>query len=269
MFDVRDEGPLPGLVDLLPASSDALTADSERAIVAELPVGAIMGLTDLRSLVDWFKGRKLVRELPDQDYALPLLECHVPPGGSTVVRTSESAAASGQLELKIFGSGLGGGRKATLSISKDSAPRQNCATYFLDLRVKPRLYRTSEGESIELTILECLGETPVTYKNCPYCGVTPESIDRFTYRKGDHLDLRRDAVKAMRRFELTVEDSASIKGGIKVERVGVDLSVGATVSHGMKLAVESEFVPGFLYQPYARLADGPLQTSMWATRGNV
>ena len=161
MFQVRDEGPIEGLVDLIPEpstgddhlSTDQLEAITERIDRAELPVRPTMGLRESwQALIDRIFARRLVRELPSETRSMPWLECHVPLGGTTIIRSKASVESSGEVGLKIFGSGLGRGRRAMIGVSTQSRPRRQCARYSLDLDVKPRLYDSRGVESVEVEI---------------------------------------------------------------------------------------------------------------------
>ena len=270
MFDVQDGGELPGLASIVDASADvaldeAFIAERVRAVAsADLPIASTMGVADLRGMVERVLFRKLVRELPEEDCSVPWLECHVPPGGNTVLRSSEGQTGSGGLELKVFGSGLGAGRKVTISTSRAAAPRSTCATYRLDLRIKPRIYAVRNVESIEVEVLACRGESIVSLERCPFCGVAPADVDRFGYRFGEHLDLRKDSVATKVKLHLAVEDSMSMDAGVKLPTLPVELKLGAKLARSVSFEVESEFPPGLLYRAYTRSGSGPIQTAMWA-----
>ena len=270
MFNVRDEGALPGLAMLVQAPADGkldeeLIAERARALAAaDLPVAATMGVSDLRALVERVLFRKLVRELPEEDCSMPWFECHVPPGGSTILKSSETSTSSNTLELKLFGSGVGAGRKVSITVSSAAAPRTTCATFLLDFRVKPRIYNVRGVESVELEVIECRGKSIVSHEHCPFCGVSPDTVDRFGFRFGEHLDLRKDKVSTKLKLQLAVEDSLSIDAGLKLAAFPVELKLGAKVARGSTFEVESEFPAGALYRAYARVGGGPVQTEMWA-----
>ena len=237
MFDVTDNGPLPGLGDLVKTSSadplnDQTVAEYGRAVAtADLPLAQAMSVAgDVRDLLERVLFRTFVRDLDEESCAFPWFECHVPPGGTTAVRSTVTSAISPTFELNIFGSGLGRGRKAAITVSSSSEPRRNCATYSLDLRVKPRLYETRGTESVELEVVACLGKSIVSQDACPYCGVATDAVDQFAFRFGDHLDLRADRVVSKLTAQLAVEDSLSIDAGIKLS----SLPVGLKLSEGVE-----------------------------------
>ena len=272
MFSVNDEGPLPGLAELLPASAEKAlndqTVDEYRRAVAEsnLPLSQTMSFgSDFRALIERTLFRKLVRELPEEDARLPWLECHVPPGGTMTISTTTSSVHSSDLELNIFGSGLGTGRKISITATSSSEARKQCATLALDLRVKPRIYEIRGTESVELEVSSILGNSIESKKQCPFCGVPANTIDRFSFQLGEHLDLRHDEVASKRNLKLALEDSKSIDAGIELKNFGVAFKLSATVSRGQTFEIESVFPPGKLYSAYSRLRGGPFQTAMWAT----
>ena len=270
MFEIRDEGALPGLAEIVPSAEgqavdEAMIAERVRAVAsANLPIASTMGVSDLRGMVERILFRKLVQDLPEEDCSMPWLECHVPPGGTTVLRSASSTVGSGQLELKLFGSGLGIGRKVSITCSTAAAPRSNCATYLLDLRVKPRVYSVRNAEFVELEVLACRGMSILSMHHCPFCGVAPAAVDRFSYRFGEHLDLRNDKVATKLKLQLSVDDSLSMDAGVKLASLPVELKVGAKVARSITFEVESEFPSGALYHSYARVGGGPVQTAMWA-----
>ena len=272
MFEVIDRGPLPGLAELLPKPQGAQldeekVAEYGRALnQSNLPLAQTMSLGgDLRALMDRVLFRTLVRELPEENAKLPWFECHVPPGGTTTVSATTSLTDSSDLELKIFGSGLGRGRKTSITASKSSEPRSECATLALDLLVKPRIYEVRGAESVELEVVSVCGTSIESHSKCLFCGVPSGTVDRFGFRFGEHLDLRADKVSSTRKFQLKIEDSSSIDAGIELKSLAVDLKLGASVSRDYVFEIESVFPAGKLYSPYSRLRGGPFQTAMWAT----
>lgn len=272
MFDVRDDGPLPGLGHLVAAApgaevTEALVDAGVRAVqTAGLPIAATMGfsLTDLHALVERVLLRRLVRELPEDDVSMPWFEAHVPPGGSMSLRTSESNSSGGSLELKLYGAGFGAGRKVSISVSSSSPPRDCCASFALDLRVRPRVYALRGRESVELEVVSLRGRSVVSHEHCPYCGVAPALVDPFLYRLGDHVDLRRDKVAQTQKMQLSVDDSLSIEFGTKLPSLPVELKLGAKAARTVSYELECQFPPGALYLPYTRVGAGPVQTPMWA-----
>lgn len=269
MFTLQEDKALPGLANLV-ALQPGLTPNDEvvaefgrRLQASDLPVAPTMGLTSgLRELVERILFRKLVREEAPTKAAVPWFECHVPPGGSATVRSSTTRSSDMSCELTVYGSGLGGGRKTTLSVSTASSPRKACAIYSLDYSVTSRIYDVRGRESIELEVVAFLGESIRTLDPCPFCGVSPDDIDEFEFRRGDYLDLRSDLVPTDRTFDLTVEGEFS--ASVSLNAIP-GLKLGAKVSRGMTLQVADTFLPGLMYYPYTRVPMTSLQTSMWAT----
>lgn len=271
MFKVEDQGAIRGLAETVAAEPGAdldetrmqKAADEIRS--GELPLRATMGpWDDLTSLIKrvWF--RKLVSEFPEEKFALPWFECHVPPGGATELATKATAEHENSIGLKLFGSGLGGGRSVKIEISSAAEPRKSCATYFLDLLIKPRIYESFGQKSVEIEVVKCLGETVESIKKCPYCGVDPAQVDKFDYLFGPHIDLRKDKVNSKRTLNLEISDSLTIDSGFELPDIPVELKLGASVVHAMTLEVAYDLVHGKMYKPYHRVAGTPLQTEMWA-----
>jgi hypothetical protein len=275
MFEIRDEGALPSLAEVVGGNpqtkldNQAVSEYSHKLTASGLPVATTMSATgDLRAMLERLFYRKFVRDLPNENCTLPWFECHVPPGGATVVRTADASTSTSSLKLNLFGSGVGRGRKLSVTISDASAPRTNCATYQFDLRVIPHLYEIRGRQSVELEIAELLGKSFVSIDNCPYCGLVPDKVDTSEFRFGEHLDLRKDKVTTTRKFRMEVEDSRSIEGGVKLSSLPVALKLSARVTNNYSLEVESQFPPGILYRAYTRSNAGPLQTEMWAIGGS-
>lgn len=276
MFTITDEGSVPSLADLVKheigqtATDDALGQLRRRLDDEDLPITPTMGVGDnLRGLVDRIFFRKLLREEPETTCTLPWFDCHVPPGGKTTMRTSTTAAGERSAELKIYGSGIGAGRKVTLAVTSGSEPRAKCATYGFDCRVRPRIYDVRGKQSVELEVIECLGESIVSHDVCPFCGVAPNSVDLFDFRFGQHLDLRSESVGRTDTFELTIEKSFSVSAKLKIPTLAPELTLGAKVSRSMSIEVEQQFPPKTLYRGYTRVGPAPLQTPMWAVEQSV
>lgn len=274
MFQVRDEGPVEGLADLIPEPADdddrlapeRVDEITERINRAELPLQATMGLPESwQNLIDRVFFRRLVRELPAETRAVPWLECHVPPGGTTTIRSRTSMESSGGLGLKLFGSGLGRGRRVAIGVSTQSHPRRQCARYLLDVEVKPRLFESRGIESVEIEVLACHGDSVRILNPCQRCGVDPGSVDPFDFDLGPHLDRRQDTVATIWLGSLEVAENLAMEAGFSVGGLDTQLTLSATVTRSTALEVESELPPGHLYQLYRALAThGPLQTPMWA-----
>lgn len=273
MFTINDNGTLPSLADLIPHTPNkeitpAVLEDSAKIInSADLPLQSTMGvMDDLSGLIRrlWF--RKLVRELPEETRSMPWFECHVPPGGKTSVQYQTTRERSAEVGIKVYGSGFGHGRSAIITVSSSSESRSSCATFSLDLRIKPRLYESMGQESLELEVLEILGESHETHKTCPYCGVKAESVDKFEFTFGPHIDLKNDTVKMKRTFSVQIDTATSFSVGISIPKIPVELNLEGSVTKGTVLNVESEFLPGFMYLPYHRASRTPIQTEMWAIR---
>ena len=274
MFSIRDDGPLPGVADCLTDSStsEPTAEDVEqfgRAIAAaDLPIAATMGVwDDARGLFDRIFYRKFVRDEPPIECRMPWLECHVPPGGASVVKSKATSVDERSCELKIFGSGVGAGRKTTISIGTDSGARTRCTTFAFDLMVTPRVFELRGRETIELQVVRVLGEAVEAHDDCPYCGVAPGAIDPFRFELGEHLDLRSDGAALKRSTGLAVEGGFTASIGPKLTLPGgvvPQLSLTAKVSRGMTLEVEMTFPPGALYRSYKPIRSPTLQTTMWA-----
>lgn len=271
MFTVVDDGSLPSLAELV--ERDVGTSPSDEALGtlrhtlddAELPVTATMGFGDnLRALVERILFRKFVRDEADVLCTLPWFECHVPPGGKTTMRSTATSVSERSCEFKLYGSGIGAGRKVSIALTEASDPRVKCATYGLDCRVRPRVYDIRGRESVELEVVECLGESIVSHDVCPYCGVAASDVDPFDFQFGQQLDLRTDDVTHKKKLQVTIDKSFSPSTKLKIPTLAPELTLGAKVSRSMSLEVEEEFPPRALYRPYTRLGPAPLQTPMWA-----
>jgi hypothetical protein len=270
MFKGYDEGALPGLSDLVPSTgrkpTPAKVEECTQAIrQADLPLEPTMGFGDWRGFIERLFLRKLVRELPEQICSLPWLQCHVPPAGTTTVRSDGSVESDASIGLKIFGSGLGRGRKVNIRVSSKSEARRQCAEYRLDLRIKPRIFSSRGTESIEVEVLQFVGDATTSYERCPFCGRERADVDPMDYTFGPYLDLKQDKSASTRTFKLAVETSSSIDAGFQTATIPVELKLNAKVTEGMTLEIETVFPPGFLYVPcYYATPSGPLQTPMWA-----
>jgi hypothetical protein len=204
-----------------------------------------------------------VREEPETQGSLPWFECHVPPGGTTTVTSTKSESSDVSGELRIYGSGIGAGRRVTFEVSASSPSRSTCATYALNCMVRARVFEVRGRESVEVSVTEVRGESVESLPNCPRCGIAVADVDPFDFELAQHIDLRHDTVPSSRSQSVTIEGSLSATIGIpSLGPVAVNL--GAKVSRTAKLDVLLELAPGRMYQPYRRLTAGPMQTPMWA-----
>src|SRR5215207_3073114 len=130
---VQHEEHLPGLDDILPDSeTGSLTTDHVTQVEQELaqsdfPVESVMGFGDnLRSLIDRFRGRRFLRDLPEVIHPVTWMEFHIPTTGSGVLGTTTSVTGEHAIEMSLFGSGFGNGRKISLSFEDSTDSREDC-----------------------------------------------------------------------------------------------------------------------------------------------
>ena len=276
MFEIIDEGPLPGLAESVklgaasrPTPED-LASFAQALKDADLPIAAAMGVwDDLRALYDRLFHRRLVRDEPLEPRSMPFLECHVPPGGSVTIKRTQSRGSSQSGELKIFGSGIGAGRRTTIQLAETSGPRKRCSISSIDVVVRPRIFEVRGEETVELEVAEVKGETTSIIRDCPFCGLVPATLDPFEFRLGEHVDLRDDEVPSTRSMllEIAGELSASLSPEFAIGGVGAKLALGVKISRAMTIEISSVFPPGSRYHAFTRLRTTALQTPMWAVEG--
>jgi hypothetical protein len=267
---VRDEGPVPGLSDIIPAAGELTAAQIEgiaRAVSdADLPVQETLGLPVAWAfLARSFSERRLLRELPDEERSLPWFEIHVPPGGTSLIRLATKTSAATTASLSVFGSGLGKGRTATITVGSASEPRSVCASYHLNVRVRTRIYTRAGIESVEVEVREFLGESVEPLMPCPRCRTDGAMPDPSEYRLEPYIDLRRDSVASRVTSLIEIDEETTIDAGFSVASLSTALKLSAVIKRGVTLETESMLPPGHRYWKFHRLALGaPLHSPMWA-----
>jgi hypothetical protein len=268
---VQQEERLPGLDDILldsetePLTTDPLAEVEQKLAQSDFPVESVMGFGDsLRYLIDRFRGRRFIRDLPEVVHPVTWMEFHIPTTGSGVLGTTTSVTGEHAIEMSLFGSGFGTGRKISLSFEDSTDSRKNCVRYAVFVKVKPKVYQTKEGDTVVLDVEEVAGEASQAFNPCPYCGVQPSQIDRFEHRLGPFLDLRQDTVERKRTFETEQVTNRNMKLGISIPSLETPLNLSVKLTIERVWKVDYEFKPGLLYQPYWRLSGVPPHTPMWA-----
>jgi hypothetical protein len=261
--ELHDGGPLPGLADVVADAGDDPAAALDEA---DLPLHATMGVRDsVGALVDWVKGRKLVRTLEEDVVPLTWFECHVPHAGTALERFEAAQTESGGVTIKAFGSGLGQGRDVTVTLSSEaSAPRTACVSYVVDLRVLPHVYESGGRESVVTDILGPAAHRYVEVEDCPFCALAPGAVDEFENVLDVPLDLRADSVGRKEVIKLDWSSESSIDVGLKLPRAGVDVALNARVTGKGSFSIAYELKPGFLYQSYRPVGAGGRTAPRWA-----
>ena len=270
--EVRDDGPLPGLADIIESTESdtvhAATTENATAALeaADLPLHATMGVRDsIDALVAWVAGRKLVRTLPEDVVPLTWFECHVPYEGTAQESYEAAETESGGVVIKAFGSGLGRGRNVTLTLASEAAgPRRACVAYVLDLRVLPHVYEADGRESVVAEILGPVAHRAVEWTPCPYCGVAPDAVDPFENVLDVPVDLRADSVGRKQVVKLDWSEESSIDVGLDLPRTGVAIGLNARVTGRGSFSIAYELKPGFLYQAYRPLDARSRTAPRWA-----
>lgn len=261
--ELHDGGPLPGLGDVVAdAGEDPAAALDE----ADLPLHATMGVRDsVGALVDWVKGRKLVRTLADDVVPLTWFECHVPHQGTAQERYESAETESAGVVIKAFGSGLGQGRNVTLTLSSEAAaPRTACVSYVVDLRVLPHVYESGGRESVVTEILGPAAHRFVEVKDCPFCARVPDNVDEFENVLDVPFDLRADSVGRKEVVKLDWSSESSIDVGLNLPRAGVAVALNARVTGKGSFSIAYELKPGFLYQSYRPVGAPGMTAPRWA-----
>lgn len=274
-FEVVDEGPLPGIEELVGTMAEQLDEDgsnrlSESIEATGIPIEKTMGSWDrLSALLDRIRGRRLVRELPSVVVQVPWFHCHVPPGGTVGVIISSSQTAKSSMGLKIYGSSLGRGRQFGISMAEETEPRHNCASYYVAVDVLPKVYEYKGEESIDLEVLGKAGSRIESRDTCPYCGVAPDSMDPLEFivgmpNEGRFLDYRLDDVVKKKTIDLVWMEERSIEVGFSIPGIGVPFTLSTSTTSESKWTMVYTFAPGHLYQPYRRIDDPGYMPPMWA-----
>lgn len=168
------------------------------------------------------------------------------------------------MDLSLFGSGFGAGRKAKISVEESTEKYSQCIRRILVVSARPEIYEVDGRQSIVLQVMGVTGESWETFGPCPFCGIPAETIDRFTYSTDPFVDLRRDVASHTRSFEVTRSKEMTLRAGINVPGLSTPLNLTGKLSSEATMKVSYEFEPGYLYQPYRRIDGTPPHTPMWA-----
>jgi hypothetical protein len=269
-ISIRDEGPLAGLGDLVPAADQLTDTEIARAAeaieAADLPLATTLGVPEAwGNFVQQFSRRRLLRQLPDEERGVTWFESHSPPGGAALVRFSRSVSQSSTLQLGVFGSGLGTGRAVTLTLNGESDPRPECARYLANLRIRPRVYEIGKRESIEIELVELLGTTVELFSPCPWCGRPSAEIDPFEFDAKPYIDLRGDTVGATISEAIEVATASTFDAGFAIPTLPVSLKLMTSVKGGVTITAESHLAAGRRYQGFRRSsAEAAPHSPMWA-----
>jgi hypothetical protein len=272
--DEVDE-PLPGLAERFAALADQglddeVIAERLRAGALEsgvpLPVGR--GLSDV---VTWLKERlrrrELVADLGEHPIAVPVFSFHVPPHGAGELSFQHESTDSRQFTIKLLGTGLGSGRKIGFSLQESFPERRTCARFVQHVTARSRLYALGGGELETVTdVIRRQYRAVVSWADCPYCGVTPESIDVVDFELADDgVDHRNDEVGEERVEKLTIETESSTEVGARLEHAGASVDAGLTAKVTARLTCTARWVypAGYLVVPY-RPALAPGTPPFWA-----
>lgn len=266
---VHNEGPLPGLEALLPAdvnpTPSALAELTERVDALGIPMERVMGLSEtLSSVVNWFRRRRLVKTLCNQSCRITWLELHVPKNGSACFSSTAASGGEVSIDLSLFGSGFGGGCKARICVEESTEKYVECIRRVLVVSARPEIYEVDGRQSAVLQVVGVEGEIWETFGPCPYCGISPSTIDRFTYLPGLFVDLRRDVGRHQRSFEVTRTADLNLKVGVQIPGLANLLSISGKLISDAAIKLSYELAPGYLYQPYQRVDGTPPHTPMWA-----
>jgi hypothetical protein len=268
---VQHEEHLPSLDEILPdtqtgpLTTDQVTEVEQELAQSDFSIESVMGFGDnLRSLIDRLRGRRYLHELPEVTHPVTWMEFHIPTTGSGVLGTTTSVTGEHAIEMSLFGSGFGTGRKISLSFEDSTDSREDCVSYAMFIKVKPKVYQTKEGEMVVLDVEGVAGEASQAFHPCPYCGIQPSQVDRFEHRVGSFLDLRQDTVGRKRTFETEQVTNRNMKLGISIPSLETPLNLSVKLTIERVWKVDYEFEPGLLYQPYWRLSGVPPHTPMWA-----
>ena len=269
----QDGGELAGMEQIVAELGsgeidDKMVEATSRAIAkASIPLHTTMGVWDrIGPLINWFRGREMIKELPELTVFVDWFTCHVPHQGTAQVSIEEVKKKGGSVGLKLFGSGYERGRAVELKVASDSEPRTKCTTYSVAVRVRPVIYSYRGEESILLQPSGEAGTRVEAMDVCEYCARSPEDIDLFDFELGSFIDLTKDEVPQKTSIELTWTESNAFEVGVDLSaaRAPLSLSVAVSTSKESIWKVAYELKPGFRHQPYRRLDGASYLPPMWA-----
>jgi hypothetical protein len=270
-IEVQDQGTLPGIDDVVanlgsgPVDPAFLSKAKDAIQQAGIPLPATMGLWDnFASLIGWSRGKRLIRELSEITVPFPWFECHVPHSGTAQIRFESSHIDKSSIGFRVFGSGYDKGRSLKLTVSEESQPRSHCTNYLLDLRIVPRIYALKEKESLIIEVAGHAGTRTITLDECPYCIVTPESLDPFENILEPYIDIRQDNVRRAQKLRLDWSNNQTVEVGVKPPGLDATFTLTAQSLSDAVWEVTYEIEPGYFYQPYRRHSMGRFQPPMWA-----
>ena len=239
---------------------------SERRI--ELP--ASMGTFDgLKSFVERIFFRKFVKKHDEFIAKLNWFECHVPPGGETVISYEGTTSRELGVEFNFSGLDIGLGRSVKMSEKEISEPRSKCTIHYFTILIQPSEYAIKDRKDFEIDILKVVDTGSEVLKKCPHCGISPDAINPFDYDILMGKDRRKDKVKIHESTTIELKDKLKIKSGVEIPSVPFKLSLSGGFSRTQKFQIENTMLPGFRYLPYIRRNAEIFQTPMWAIEKKV
>jgi hypothetical protein len=272
--DEIDE-PLPGLAERYDAlvrkglDGDALATELRAgALAAGIPLPVGRGLSDVIAFLRRRRSsRRLVEDLGEHAVAIPLLEFHVPPGGAGELKFERGTSDERQFTIKLLGTGLGSGRTLGFSLCESFPERGTCARFIQHVTAHSRLYGVDGGEVETVTdVLRRQVREVVSWNDCPFCGVVPDTVDPVDFILGeDGVDHRHDEHGEERVEELTVTTETSADIGVALSAAAVRVEAGVTARVTAQIACTARWVypAGRLVIPY-RPALAPQALPFWA-----
>ena len=270
-FRVLSQREIPAITELMPKPcSSGITAAEVAAAKKKLhelgvEMPASLGSYDnIKAFLERLFFRKFIRYLPEVTTTFTWFECHVPPGGKSILTCEESHEKDSGLEFSLFGSEVGLGRSIQLGREQTSGVVLQCCAHYFKVLLKPHVYHVRGGEDIALDIVKIIDTGTIVNDKCNFCGKAPGTIDPFNFSIGQGIDCRNDKVNARKSLIYEWKRDFKIRNCVKIPGVPFELKLSGGISDSKKCMIDYEWPPGYIYVPYVRTGPQVFQTPMWA-----
>lgn len=267
--EVVEESYSPGLADWLENNVEPDTSPEQAAHLLqqyanehELPTPDARGVPTsvaFEKLVNWIRRRRLISDEGIQLASFRWFTFHVPPGGKGSISWTRTAARSGGVTLKVFGTGLGGSATLKLLRTLELTGCTACQEIIqhIEVRIRRYLVKSATGvevEEITLDPVRWLHREPRERKQC--CDQSLDTLDRFKFemQEADAVDARKTT--ALLKDERELELKFGFNSCVKLELLGgLDVGLELKSEGGLSCTTTYEFPPGTLYMPYVKRND--------------
>jgi len=217
----------------------------------------------IKDAIEAMKGRTLVKDLGNFTAPLTWLTLDIPYQSRASLEWKTEASRGGEFSLRLLGSGFGGGRSISWSVTQAIQERDSRVVFMRDVITNVKLYKIRDANAQESMQVETsvVGRGPVrlvSEKNPTATSIDELDPSLYDIDYGKALDLTAYDVPFSQTDTYSIDKSLSLTIGVAegVLPAGLSAEINAELgSHG-SCEVVWQFAPRFIHQPY------------WKKRGN-